>query len=165
MDDDNSKSLSKGEFNKAMADFALGFTPQQCSALFEYFDVDKGGAIDYDEFLRAIRGPMNSARRTVVMKAFAKLDKDGNGWIDISDIRGVYNAKKHPDVLSGKKTEDDILKEFLATFEMAHSIRNNDAPNYVVTKEEFVEYYNMISCSIDDDRYFQQMMLSCWKMD
>jgi len=68
-------------------------------------------------------------------------------------------------VLSGKKTEDDILKEFLATFEMAHSIRNNDAPNYVVTKEEFTEYYNMISCSIDDDRYFSQMMLSAWKMD
>jgi Ca2+-binding EF-hand superfamily protein len=165
MDDDNSKSLSKGEFNKAMQDFALGFSPQQCSQLFDYFDVDKGGSIDYDEFLRAIRGPMNSGRKQVVAKAFAKLDKDGNGWIDISDIRGVYNAKKHPDVLQGKKTEDDILKEFLATFEMAHSIRNNDAPNYVVTKEEFTEYYNMISCSIDDDRYFQQMMLSCWKMD
>lgn len=48
---------------------------------------------------------------------------------------------------------------------MAHSIRNNDAPNYVVTQEEFNEYYNMISISIDDDRYFQQMVKSAWNMD
>lgn len=123
-------------------------------ALFDYFDVDHGGEIDYNEFLRAIRGPMNQSRKQVVAQAFKKLDKDGNGWIDINDVRGVYNGKGHPDVKAGKKTEDDILKEFLQTFEMAHSIRNNDAPNYVVTKEEFNEYYNMISIGIDDDRYF-----------
>jgi len=33
------------------------------------------------------------------MKAFAILDKDGNGWIDINDIRGVYKADKHPAVI------------------------------------------------------------------
>jgi len=44
-------------------------------------------------------------------------------------------------------------------------MRNNDAPNYVVTKEEFEEYYNNVSCSIDDDMYFMQMMNSAWKMD
>jgi Ca2+-binding EF-hand superfamily protein len=46
---------------------------------------------------------MNNARKKFVGQAFNKLDKDGNGWIDLNDIRGVYNAKKHPDVLSGKK--------------------------------------------------------------
>jgi hypothetical protein len=30
----------------------------------------------------------------------------GAGLVDINDIRGVYNASKHPDYLSGKKTED-----------------------------------------------------------
>jgi hypothetical protein len=43
-------------------------------------------------------------------------------------------------------------------------MRNNSAPNYVVTKEEFEEYYNNISCSIDDDIYFMQMMNSAWKL-
>lgn len=165
MDDDNSKNLSKSEFTKAMSDFALGFTTQQIGALFDYFDVDRSGSIDYDEFLRAIKGPMSSTRKQVVAAAFKKLDKDGNEWIDINDVRGVYNAKNHPDVKAGKKSEDDILKEFLQTFEMAHSIRNNDAPNYVVTKDEFYEYYNMISMSIDDDKYFSQMVKSAWGMD
>jgi len=44
-------------------------------------------------------------------------------------------------------------------------MRNNEAPNYVVTKEEFDEYYNNISASIDDDAYFAQMMISAWKLD
>jgi hypothetical protein len=48
---------------------------------------------------------------------------------------------------------------------MHHSMRNNNAPNYVVTKEEFEEYYNNVSMSIDDDMYFMQMMNASWRMD
>jgi len=106
MDDDNSKSLNKAEFNKALTDYKLVFTTGECAALFEYFDVDSSGTISIDEFLRAVRGPMNMARKKIVAQAFKKLDADGNGWIDINDIRGVYKATKHPEVVSGKKTED-----------------------------------------------------------
>lgn len=137
MDDDDSKTLNSAEFNKALIDYKLGFSKAECLTLFNYFDVDTSGTITYDEFIRAIRGPMNMARKKIVAQAFKKLDKDGNGWIDLDDVRGVYNGKKHPDVLSGKKTEDQILQEFLETFETAHSMRNNTAPDYVVTKEEF----------------------------
>jgi Ca2+-binding EF-hand superfamily protein len=164
MDDNNSKSLDKYEFTKAMTDYMLGFNEGEISKLFSYFDFDRSGLIEFDEFIRAIRGPMNPMRKKIVLQAFKKLDKDGNGWIDINDIRGVYNASKHPDVLSGKKTEDQILSEFLETFEVAHSMRNNEAPDHVVTKDEFEEYYNNISASIEDDAYFTVMMNNAWKL-
>ena len=93
------------------------------------------------------------------------MDRDGNGWLDINDIKGVYTAKSHPDVLAGRKSEEQILMEFLETFETHHSIRNNDAPDNIVTKEEFEEYYNNISASIDDDKYFEVMMNNAWKMN
>jgi hypothetical protein len=33
------------------------------------------------------------------------MDKDGNGFLDINDVRGTYSATFHPDVKAGKKTE------------------------------------------------------------
>jgi hypothetical protein len=35
----------------------------------------------------------------------------------------------------------------------------------VVTDEEFAEYYNNISASIDDDQYFELMMNNAWKIN
>jgi len=165
MDDNHSLSLDRYEFSKGMTDFALGFSEGEIQQLFGFFDVNNNSLIEYDEFLRTIRGPMNNARKQIVAKAFAIMDKDGNGYLDYNDIKGVYNASFHPDVKSGKKTEQQILQEFLETFEAAHNMRNNDAPDHIVTKEEFDEYYNNVSASIDRDDYFAVMMNSAWNLD
>ena len=85
--------------------------------MFRAFDRDQSGEIDYDEFVRGVRGPMNTFRQKIVKAAFNKLDADGSGVIDINDIKGVYNARSHPEVKSGKKSEDEVLGEFLETFE------------------------------------------------
>lgn len=158
-------SLDKYEFSKAMQDYMLGFSEGEIAKLFTFFDYDRSGLVEYDEFIRTIRGPMNPARKAIVSKAFAIMDKDKSGFIDINDMRGVYNGSKHPDVTSGKKTEQQVLQEFLETFETAHNMRNNDAPDYIVTKEEFEEYYNNVSASIDTDEYFSVMMNSAWNLD
>jgi len=41
----------------------------------------------------------------------------------------------------------------------------NDAPDHIVTKDEFDEYYNNVSASIDRDDYFAVMMNSAWNLD
>lgn len=116
-DDNNNKTLDKEEFKKAMHDFRIGLAPAQVSIAFDIFDRDGSGEISYDEFLRSIRGEMNSGRVAICKKAYAIMDKDKSGQVDINDIRQTYNAKQHPDVKAGKKTEDEILTEFLDTFE------------------------------------------------
>ena len=68
-------------------------------------------------------GEMNQNRVSLVKRAFAKIDKDGNGVLTIADIKGTYDASNHPDVLAGKSTEDEILFEFLDTFDESYSIR------------------------------------------
>ncbi len=50
------------------------------------------------------------------------MDKDKSGILDFDDIKGVYNGKKHPDVISGKKTEEEVLGEFLDTFEAHYAL-------------------------------------------
>ena len=78
MDDNNSRSLDLYEFSKAIKDYMLGFSDSEIRALFNYFDYDRSGTVDYDEFLRTIRGPLNASRKKLVAQAFNKLDKDGN---------------------------------------------------------------------------------------
>ena len=116
-DDNRSGSLDKEEFQKAMHDFRIGLSVKQAGRLFDVFDRDGSGEISYDEFLRMVRGEMNDKRKAIAKKAFTIMDKDGSGILDINDIRQTYNAKNHPDVKAGKKTEDQILGEFLDTFE------------------------------------------------
>lgn len=92
-------------------------TKEEYEAIFKLFDRDGSGQISYDEFLRAIRGEMNAFRKGLCMKAFRILDVDNSGAITMDEIKSKYSAKLHPDVKAGKKTEDEVLGEFLDTFE------------------------------------------------
>jgi len=65
-DRDNSFTLDRDEFTIAMRNFGLGFTTDQVFTLFQAFDINKSGTIDYDEFLRTISGSMNPLRTLLV---------------------------------------------------------------------------------------------------
>lgn len=122
MDDDGSGALSRAEFGKAMQDYRISTDPREVARIFTLFDRDGSGQVDYNEFLRTVVGEMNDGRRAIVAQAFAKFDRDGNGVVNIEDLKGRYNASQHPDVKTGKKTEEDVLFEFLDTFEQHYSL-------------------------------------------
>lgn len=100
---------------------------------------------------------MNERRRRLVNQAYDKLDADGSGIVDIDDIRMTYNADRHPDVRAGKRTAEEVLQEFLDTFDVG----TRDGK---VTRDEFEQYYENVSASIDDDDYFQLMMWNAWEL-
>jgi hypothetical protein len=60
---------------------------------------------------------MNQFRTQLVQKVFNKIDFIGDGVLNIEDLKGRYDASRHPDVKSGKKSEEEVLTEFLETFE------------------------------------------------
>lgn len=69
-------------------------------------------------------GEMNPIRKSFVQKAFKKIDIDGSGELTKSDIKNSYSAKNHPDVKKGIKTEEEVLAEFLDTFEVHHGLKH-----------------------------------------
>lgn len=68
---------------------------------------------------------------------------------------------------SGKKTEDEILMEFLDTFEASFCAQKgkSDARDGKINVDEWNEYYNNVSMSIDDDKYFELMMNNTWNLN
>ena len=164
MDDDGSHSLSEHEFMKAVKDFKIGISEENIPVLFNYFDSNHDGTLNIDEFLMAIRGELNDKRLAMVKQAFKKIDKDGSGHLEVDDIRSSYRADKHPDVISGKISEETVLVEFLETFEAHLNMREGKSSDGVVTLDEFIEYYKNISVSIDNDDYFALMMNNSWNL-
>lgn len=162
-DDNNSKTLEFTEFLKACKDFKVDLNQSEIKILFNSFDNDGSGAVDYNEFLREVRGEMNGYRKKIVLQAFDKMDVDKSGVIEISEVKTLYNCKNHPDVKSGKKTEEEVYGDFIETFEMHHG-NTKGRKDKRVTREEFLEYYNNISSSIDSDEYFEVMMNNAWKL-
>lgn len=71
----------------------------------------------------------------MVRKAFAIMDRDGSGVLSLADLAGIYNARKHPDVMTGKTTEEKVLADFLQSFEGAAGDRDG-----TVSLPEFLEY-------------------------
>ena len=158
MDDDGSKSLSLLEFKKALLEFKLNLTEVDIRALFEYFDRDENGTIDFEEFVQGVRDPLSENRLKLVNLAFRVLDKDESGVVDFQEIASVYDASKHPEVISRVKTAQQVLVQFLNTFEVG------GARDGVVTKQEFINYYANLSASIDNDDYFELMIRNAWHL-
>jgi len=93
------------------------------------------------------------------------VDVDGSGELTKEDIKRSYNAKMHPDVKKGKKSEDEVLAEFLDTFEVHHSLKHPEDRDGKVTLREFIEYYSNISSTIDNDDYFELMITNAWNLN
>jgi hypothetical protein len=89
--------------------------------------------------------------------------------IDLAEIKRVYNAKNHPAVMAGQKTEDQVLVDFLNTFEDSISVNIGDMKvtgnkDGRVSLDEWLAYYTDVSSNIDNDEYFEVMMRNCFDM-
>lgn len=38
------------------------------------------------------------------------MDADKSGVIELNDVKGRYDASKHPDVIANKRTADEVLR-------------------------------------------------------
>jgi Ca2+-binding EF-hand superfamily protein len=97
MDDNRDRHLDKYEFQWGLRENGHELSPKEMDELFDFFDENKDGRVSYNEFLKAIRGDMNERRLNLVRQAHAKLDKNGDGTVNIMDMKLAYDVSQHPD--------------------------------------------------------------------
>jgi Ca2+-binding EF-hand superfamily protein len=156
MDDDNNKCLDLAEFKKAMKEMNLSLTDSELRLLFEHFDCDHSNDIDFEEFIQGVRDPLTERRLKLVQMAFDKLDKDGNGIVDGTELAQTYDASRHPEVIAGRMTEKEVLTQFLETFDVG------GVKDGMVTQQEFINYYTNLGANIDNEDYFELMIRNAW---
>jgi Ca2+-binding EF-hand superfamily protein/biotin operon repressor len=161
LDSDNGGTLNRSELELGLDKFMRGFGVHLAKAeveeLFKLFDVDNSGTITYDEFLKGIRGTMGPERVEMVKLAFAQLDQRGKGYVTLEDIAHIYDVSGNPLVKAGKLSKVDAVKAFMSQWHLAHKKHTDD-----VTLDDFLEYYDWISASIDRDDYFELMIRNAW---
>ena len=166
LDDDNSQTIDFDAFEKTAEDFRFGISFDEMQNLFNFFDKERKGRIDYDEFLRVIRGQMNNSRKKIVDDIFSTFEPDQDGFVHINKITQLFNPENHPDTLSGKKSPEEVYKEFVDTFEGNHTYLNGDEAQFGnVDLDEFCDYYDSISMLIENDADFENMVKGVWLDD
>jgi len=164
LDSDGGGTLSRAELELGLDKFMRGFGVHLAKAeideLFKLFDVDGSGTITYDEFLKGIRGTMGPERVALVKLAFQQLDQRGRGVVTLEDIARVYDVSGNPLVKAGKLSKTDALRAFMSQWHLAHKKHTDD-----ITLDDFLEYYDWISASIDRDDYFELMIRNAWHIE
>ena len=70
MDNSGDRKLDRHEFQWGLKENGHVLSPSEFERIFKYFDKNNDGKIDYDEFLRAIRGELNERRRSLILLAY-----------------------------------------------------------------------------------------------
>lgn len=149
IDTNNSDMLDYQEFSRSIHAQHLDeqISEEEMQGLFQAFDRDGNGFIDYNEFVDVLRGKLTGTRLEYVQKAWQSLDRQSLNQVNIADMMACYNAVGHPAVTDGRHTAEEAQEEFYATFEAHHK----DEAREWCTFEEFADYYTDVSALIESD--------------
>lgn len=136
MDDNHNHLLDTDDFRWGLIDYGIQISKDDSNEIIKRFDRDGNGMLDFNEFLRFLRGDINPTRAAWVKKAFEKLDATCDGVVTVEDVAKLYDASKHPEVIDGKKTPEQVFVEFMQQWDT----KQKDG---IVTFDEFLDYYGV----------------------
>ena len=106
-------------------------------------------------FIREFKKKLNEDKLYYVENAYSILDRNGNEKVPIEYIKKCYDAKNHPDVLSGKKNEEEQLLEFIECFEINFNLLNEENNNNnIVDFEIFANFYEYVAFIYNNTKQF-----------
>jgi Ca2+-binding EF-hand superfamily protein/nucleoid DNA-binding protein len=158
LDPSGTQVLSRDELKYGFTSLGIHMSMRDVEDLLVYFDEDRSGGMTIDELLKGLRGKISRKRRAMVKRVFEHLDVSGDGQLSLEEMRLVVDVSRHPDVLTGKLTENEAIRKFMSQW---------DAPggDGIITFAEFLDYYHSVSAAIDGEEFFAQMLRDSWSMD
>lgn len=92
MDDNGNHLLDVDDFRWGLMDYGFQISKEEANEVLKFFDRDGNGSVDFNEFIRTLRGDMNECRKAIVHKAYDKLDVSKDGQVTLEDISKLYDA-------------------------------------------------------------------------
>lgn len=149
--------LFRFELEKGLFDFHIDLPPDTLDALFEILDEEEKGELDYSRYMWAVIGNMTEARKSLVRKAFRKIDTGKKGYLTLSDIQKFFNTTFRP---HADPTDSGQLGPLQAFLDAVLPDKRQEEVSYV----EFEEYYEGLSFSIENDEDFYSILKNTWSI-
>jgi len=158
-----SHKISIEDLSVAIQELHLNISYDEMHEFFNNLDVEKTGRIPTNDVINIIKGTLNDKRKSYINSIFSKIDTDKEGKIKANDFKILFNARNHPDVLEGKKTEQEIYNQFCYTIDVY--IRVNNILDNSLNNDQFIDYYSGISPSIKTDDDFKNILGKVWNIE
>ena len=166
LDKDNTHTLTQEQIQNLSDSYRLSLSPPEIAMLIANFSQPNTQTLNTDTLLQALIGQLSPFRINLIKQVFASIDVNGSGYISSNDIKSLFNAARHPEVVSNKRTEDEVLGEWLDNFEIFSEYNGTaNIGERQVSFDEFLYFYSLISMSSEDDRYFEYMVVNTWNLD
>ena len=162
LEDKSTNSTSIENFISVIEQMELQINQDDLINFYSILDFNQSNKVSTDEILRLIKGEIPEERKMLIVSKFSLMDKEKTGIIPIALVKDVYNFKFHPDAFLGKKTCEEIYKEFLYTFDIFCELKGLKEE---ISYKDFIDYYTPISASILNDNYFDDIIYGVWNME
>ena len=165
-DEDNAHILTFENFYKYLNNYLIPLSRSQASALFKLYDKKSCGEIIYDNLINEIVGNLNEERKYFLNLAFERIS-GGKEYININLVRSKFYPNGHPEVIIGRKTEQEILAEFLDNLDYHFNLLNQgkSSEDEEINLNDFIEFYRYISAGIDSDGDFKKIISGVWGLE
>ena len=162
IDTNNEQELDFSTFKDACEQFNFELSEDECKELFLAFTKEETTKVNYDEFIRILRGELIEKRKQLVENVFKSLDKENKG-LSVDELIQIYNPKGSYEFIYNKENEENAKKIFENTFKENHLYLNGeDGVDKLVDIDEFIDYYESVSLMILDDDVFKEVILKTW---
>ena len=165
IDTENEQEIDFSTFKSACEKFNFELSEEYCKELFLAFTKEESSKVNYDEFIRILRGELIEKRKELVENVFKSIDKENKGGLSVEELFQLYNPKGSFEYLYNKENEENSKQIFENTFKENHIYLNGeDGVDKLVDIDEFIDYYESVSLMILEDNIFKEVLLKSWRL-
>lgn len=125
---------------------------------FALIDANESQWVSIDYMMKMIRGQLSSNRLGIVKDCYKKIDIENKGMIDINQLYSMISMKEGCILRSSEYIKRDVIENFqrmILIFSQWKSIQ-------YITIDDFFEFFEGISASIENDDDFNEIINVIW---
>ena len=133
IDTENEQELDYSTFRKSCEEFNFELSEDECKELFLAFTKEETTKVNYDEFIRILRGELSEKRKDLVENVFKSIDKDNKDGLSVDELINLYIPKGSYEFIYQNEIEENAEIFFENTFKKNHIYLKGE---YVLINEQ-----------------------------